>query len=102
SESTLASHINAARNAIGDSGQEQRLIRTIARKGFRFVGDVHKRAERDSAEPLASIGAASGEDAAQALLLPDKPSIAVLPFLNLSEDPTQDYFIDGVVEDIVS
>src|SRR5438270_8741595 len=40
SESTLASHINAARKAIGDSGQEQRLIRTIARKGFRFVGEV--------------------------------------------------------------
>jgi DNA-binding winged helix-turn-helix (wHTH) protein len=33
SESTLTSHINAARKAVGDSGQEQRLIRTIARKG---------------------------------------------------------------------
>ena len=42
SESTLTSHINAARKAIGDSGQEQRLIRTIARKGFRFVGDVRE------------------------------------------------------------
>src|SRR6478735_2157984 len=40
SESTLASHINAVRKAIGDSGEEQRLIRTVARKGFRFVGDV--------------------------------------------------------------
>jgi DNA-binding winged helix-turn-helix (wHTH) protein len=40
SESTLTSHINAARKAIGDSGQEQRLIRTIARKGFRFVGNA--------------------------------------------------------------
>ena len=40
SESTLTSHINAVRKAIGDSGEEQRLIRTIARKGFRFVGDV--------------------------------------------------------------
>ena len=40
SESTLTSHINAVRKAIGDSGQEQRLIRTVARKGFRFVGDV--------------------------------------------------------------
>ena len=49
SESTLTSHINAVRKAIGDSGEEQRLIRTIARKGFRFVGDVsgdpiHRRA----------------------------------------------------------
>ena len=40
SESTLTSHINAVRKAIGDSGEEQRLVRTIARKGFRFVGDV--------------------------------------------------------------
>ena len=42
SESTLTSHINAVRKAIGDSGEEQRLIRTIARKGFRFVGDVRE------------------------------------------------------------
>ena len=42
SESTLTSHINAVRKAIGDSGQEQRLIRTVARKGFRFVGDVRE------------------------------------------------------------
>lgn len=42
SESTLTSHINAARKAVGDSGDEQRLIRTIARKGFRFVGEVRE------------------------------------------------------------
>src|SRR5687767_10340756 len=42
SESTLTSHINAVRKAIGDSGQEQRLIRTVARKGFRFVGEVRE------------------------------------------------------------
>ena len=46
SESTLTSHINAARKAIGDSGQKQRLLRTIARKGFRFVGDVSEIATR--------------------------------------------------------
>ena len=40
SESTLATHINAVRKAVGDSGEEQRLIRTVARKGFRFVGVV--------------------------------------------------------------
>ena len=42
SESTMTSHINAVRKAIGDSGGEQRLIRTIARKGFRFVGEVRE------------------------------------------------------------
>jgi pimeloyl-ACP methyl ester carboxylesterase len=45
SESTLATRINAARKAIGDDGSAQRLIKTIARKGFRFVGHVHERAD---------------------------------------------------------
>jgi DNA-binding winged helix-turn-helix (wHTH) protein len=43
SDSTMRSHINAARGAIGDSGEAQRLIRTLPRKGFRFVGEVHER-----------------------------------------------------------
>jgi len=42
SESAMASRINAARSAIGDSGAEQRLIKTIPRKGIRFVGAVHE------------------------------------------------------------
>src|ERR1700677_1375726 len=42
SDSTLTSRINAARKAVGDSGDEQKLIRTIARKGFRFVDDVRR------------------------------------------------------------
>ena len=102
SESTLASHINAARKAIGDSGQEQRLIRTVARKGFRFVGDVREAPASNVPGAAKSGTATSEEDAVQVLVLPDKPSIAVLPFLNLSGDPAQEYFIDGVVEDIVS
>ena len=102
SKSTLASHINAARKAIGDSGQEQRLIRTVARKGFRFVGDVREAPASDGPNSLKSGTTTSGEDSAQVLVLPDKPSIAVLPFLNLSGDSARDYFIDGVVEDIVS
>ena len=42
SESTLASRINAARSAIGDNGEDQRLIRTFLRKGVRFVGQVRE------------------------------------------------------------
>ena len=37
-----------------------------------------------------------------ALALPDKPSIAVLPFQNMSGDPEQEYFADGMVEDIIT
>jgi len=102
SESTLGSHINAARKAIGDSGAEQRLIRTVARKGFRFVGDVKETPPSNGTASLNAEAATAEEAPAPALALPDKPSIAVLPFLNLSGDPAQDYFIDGVVEDIIS
>jgi TolB-like protein len=97
SESTLTSHINAVRKAIGDTGEEQRLIRTIARKGYRFVGEVREGEASVPAGPT-MLREASPESFA----LPDRPSIAVLPFLNLSGDPTQDYFVDGVVEDIIA
>src|SRR6267142_2624860 len=49
SDSTLTSRINAARRAVGDSGRNQKLIRTIARKGLRFVGDV--RTQTNGAAP---------------------------------------------------
>jgi TolB-like protein/Flp pilus assembly protein TadD len=90
SESALTSCFNAARKAVGDSGGEQRLIRTIARKGFRFVGEIAPR------EPPVPIVAPTPP------MLPFGPSIAVLPFANLSGDPEQEYFADGVVEDIIT
>lgn len=93
SDSALASAINAARKAIRDSGQDQRLIRTSARKGFRFVGEVHSQA----AKPLHA-----GSPNAAALSLPDKPSIAVLPFNNMTRDPAQEYLPDGIVESLTA
>ena len=102
SESTLTSHVNAVRKAIGDSGQEQRLIRTVARKGFRFVGDVREAQSPDEANFPKTHPTRSNVPPAYALALPDKPSIAALPFQNLSGDPEQEYFADGVVEDITA
>ena len=90
SESTLSSRLTAVRQAVGDSGEAQRLIRTIPRKGFRFIGQVTE--ERD--------GFPHRDQAEQGLRLPDKPSIAVLPFQNLGDDSAQGYFVDGIVEDI--
>jgi TolB-like protein len=103
SESTLASHVNFARRAVGDTGEEQRLIRTIARKGFRFVGDVREASSQDAEKSKVAETAPSNSTATPlgAHALPDRPSVAVLPFLNLSGDPDQDYFADGVVEDII-
>ncbi|MGH8555358.1 MAG: winged helix-turn-helix domain-containing tetratricopeptide repeat protein, partial [Gammaproteobacteria bacterium] len=102
SESTLTSHINAVRKAIGDSGAEQRLIRTVARKGFRFVGDVREAQSSDGFSSPRTEPAESNETPAHALALPDKPSIAALPFQNMSGDPEQEYFADGVVDDIIT
>jgi TolB-like protein len=97
SESTLASRINAARAAIGDNGEAQRLIRTVMRKGIRFVGTAH---EEQKSEVATTSGAA--ERPRSALPLPDRPSIAVLPFSNMSGDREQDYFADGICEDIIT
>jgi TolB-like protein len=99
SESTLISRINAARRAIGDDGDQQRLIRTIARKGVRFVGEVEERQTvRSSSLPVEKSPTA----AATTKALADRPSIAVLPFTNMSDDAEQDFFVDGITEDLVT
>src|SRR5207302_6152698 len=69
-------------------------IRTILRKGIRFVGAVR---EESAAEVTAAMERPKSE-----LALPDRPSIAVQPFVNMSGDPEQDYFADGMVEDIIT
>jgi TolB-like protein len=104
SESTLTSRINAVRKAVGDSGSDQRLVRTIARKGFRFVGDVSV-SQNGVAGPEQTPAPPPGEDGERprgALTALDRPAIAVLPFTNMSDAPEQDYFSDGVSEDIIT
>ena len=91
SDAALTTRINVARNAIGDSGYDQRLIKTLPRRGFRFVGAVQ--------EGAAAAVAPTPMEAPRPLpALPDKPSIAVLPFANLSSDPEQEYLADGIVQ----
>src|SRR5262245_43234026 len=98
SDTAVTTRLNAARSAIGDSGEGQRLIKTLPRKGFRFVGQV-----REVPPPAHTPDAeASVELSRPAVTLPDKPSIAVRPFANLSGDADQEYFADGMVEEIIT
>jgi TolB-like protein/cytochrome c-type biogenesis protein CcmH/NrfG len=94
SDSALNSRINAARKALGDDGATQRLIKTIPRKGFRFVGEVR--------EEVASPPAPAEAKPAPAHAVADRPAIAVLAFENMSGDPAQEYFGDGISEDILT
>jgi TolB-like protein/Tfp pilus assembly protein PilF len=98
SDAALTTRLNVARSAIGDTGEEQRLIKTLPRKGFRFVAAVRE-AQGPAGEAASDTPA---EQPKPALPLPDKPSIAVLPFENMSCDPEQEYFADGMVEDIIT
>jgi TolB-like protein len=96
SDSTLGTHINAARRAIGDSGDEQKLIRTAPRKGVRFVGDVTTRNAAIAPAPEARAPSVRPQSSS------DRPVIAVLPFINMSGEPQQEYFSDGISEDIIT
>jgi TolB-like protein len=103
SDTTLTSRIYAARKAIEDSGQDQKLIRTIARKGLRFVGTVRTQADATESAMVSGplpddVGAPVPPDPP----LSDRPAIAVLPFLNMSGDREQECFSDGISEDIIT
>ena len=86
SDSAIATGINAARAAPGDNGSAQQVIRPVPRRGYRLMPEVAR-------------GEAPGSvtDA-----LPDKPSVAVLPFQNISGEPERTYFSDGITDDIIT
>jgi TolB-like protein len=102
SESTLTSRINAARTAIGDSGRLQTLIRTVPRKGLRFIGEVNIEAGHAASAAEPPSLPETGEHPPHSLPLPERPAIAVLPFDNMSGDPEQEYFSDGIADDIIT
>jgi TolB-like protein len=99
SDAALTTRLNVARSAIGDTGEKQRLIKTLPRKGFRFVGAV----QEDEARIVAPAGSVV-HSGAVAPIQSSAPrlSIVVLPFANIGGDPEQDYFIDGVTESLTT
>ncbi|WP_038933526.1 winged helix-turn-helix domain-containing protein [Bradyrhizobium japonicum] len=93
SDAALTTRLNAARSAIGDTGERQHLIKTLPRKGFRFVGAVQE-ARRLANETVGTVER-TGDT-------PPRLSIVVLPLTNLSGDREQDYFVDGVTESLTT
>lgn len=91
SDSALTYAVKEARRILGDNGKAQTVIRTLPRRGFRFVADVIE----EDADSISSLSA-------RASLASGKPSVAVLPFDNMSDDPDQEYFSDGLVEDVIT
>jgi TolB-like protein len=100
-DSNLTVQIAALRRALGEVPGGESWIATLHRRGYRFAGPAVARSEAlVAATP--TVDAATRPAPTMALPLPDKPSIAVLAFDNLSGDPEQGYFVDGMVEEIIT
>jgi TolB-like protein len=104
-DESLTHCVSELRLALGDG--QQAIIKTVPRRGYRFAapvtclttGDVPQQSAPTAALPHSNLsdGASRPEPP-----LPDRPSVAVLPFQNLSGDANQEYFADGVVEEIIT
>lgn len=93
-ENNLQVQISALRKVLGEEPEGSRYLLTVPGRGYRFVAPVQRMPPTPSKRPpLEPVGS---------LPLPEKPSIAVLPFANLSGDPEQEYFADGMAEEILT
>jgi TolB-like protein len=96
-DAALSVTLRFARKAVGDSGRAQNIIKTIHGRGYQFIAEVTEAASPSSPTFINEV-----IDSSDFLSLPDKPSIAVLPFTNMSDDPDQEYFCDGITDDIIT
>jgi len=99
-DNNLKVHISAIRRLLRQEPACSSWLLTIPGRGYRFVASVERKGPTHLSYE-ASVPQGAVEPAAP-LQLPDKPSIAILPFTNIGSDPEQDYFADGVVEDIIT
>ena len=104
-ENRLAGEITALRKAFG---ADRELIRTVAGRGYQFTGEIRLASAAADGSAVADTVTAAADPTCEPeshpadLPLPDTPSIAVLPFDNMSGDPEQEYFADGMVEEIIT
>jgi TolB-like protein/Tfp pilus assembly protein PilF len=89
-ESNLTVQIAALRRTFAEIDGRTTWIETLPRRGYRYIG------------PPVATGSEAGLPASPAPAVSDKPSLAVLPLSNLSGDPAQDYFSDGITGDIIA
>src|SRR5262249_17615959 len=84
------------------SGTTYEQVRKVLPVAFTDMGLQQVKNIEDPIRAYAARDAAVAKDTLRPLPLPDKPSIAVLPFENMSGDPEQEYFADGMVEEIIT
>src|SRR5260221_8149809 len=90
-EANLHVHVSALRRSLDEHGEGHSFVVTIPGRGYRLAGLTGLRSDQPAEGSLPTQ-----------LPLPDKPSIAVMPFQNLSGDPGQEYFADGMVDEIIT
>ena len=95
SDTAISSRVKSARQAIGDDGKAQRLIRTIHGRGFRFVGNVKSEVLRLAAEPAPVVETPAPE-------FQERPSIAVLPFKIVGESGPYDFMANALPDELIT
>src|SRR6202041_648002 len=85
-DSSLSVAVGKIRNALGDDADNPRFIETVPRRGYRFIAPLKE----------ASDAPIAGEATAHSKL-----KLAVLPFTNMGSDPEQEYFSDGLTEELI-
>ena len=89
SEGLVKEYVHDLRVALGDDPRSPAFIETIRGRGYRFLGGIQ-------------IVEKNSNTARESLSSTEIPSLAVLPFSNLSDDPAQEYFSDGITDDIIT
>ena len=90
-ENNIQVHVSALRKALDEGGSSQTRLLTVPGRGYRLVGLNAPRSVADGSH-----------DSSLSTTPSEKPSIAVLPFKNMSGDPEQEYFADGMAEEIIT